>query len=113
VLPGPTAPGPLDGEQARALAALAGSPTGPGATYQSLVSELGVETRAAIRRDTVQYTVLGAAESTAAQVGSVSLDEEMANLIAAQRAYEASARVLTTIDSLLGTLIERTGLAGR
>lgn len=113
VLPGPTAPGPLDGEQARALAALAGSPTGPGATYQSLVSELGVETRAAIRRDNVQSTVLGAAESTAAQVGSVSLDEEMANLIAAQRAYEASARVLTTIDSLLGTLIERTGLAGR
>jgi flagellar hook-associated protein 1 len=37
----------------------------------------------------------------------------MASLIAAQRAYEASARVLTVVDSLIGTLIERTGLAGR
>lgn len=113
VLPGPTAPGPLDGDQARAIAALASSPTGPGVTYESLVSALGVESRAAIRRDDVQTSVLTAAQQTAAEVGSVSLDEEMANMIAAQRAYEANARVLTTIDSLLGTLIERTGLAGR
>lgn len=113
VLPGPTAPGPLDGEQARAIGALAGSATGPGATYQSLVSKLGVEARTAIRRDAIQETVTAAAQQTAAEVGSVSLDEEMTNLMAAQRAYEANARVLTTIDSLLGTLIERTGLAGR
>ena len=77
------------------------------------MSALGVESRAAIRRDDVQTSVLTAAQQTAAEVGSVSLDEEMANMIAAQRAYEANARVLTTIDSLLGTLIERTGLAGR
>ena len=113
VLPGPTAPGPLDGEQARAMAALANAPTGPGAAYRSLVSALGVEARAAVRRDAIQETVTAAAEATAAQVGSVSLDEEMANLVAAQRAYEASARVLTVIDGLMGTLIERTGLAGR
>jgi flagellar hook-associated protein 1 len=122
VLPGPTAPGPLDGEQARAIAAIAGSPTGPGATYRSsgpgavgpgntgatyrsLVSTLGVEARAAVRRDAIQGTVTAAAEATASEVGGVSLDEEMANLVAAQRAYEASARVLTTIDELLGTLI--------
>lgn len=113
VLPGPTAPGPLDGEQARAISALANSATGPGASYRSLVSALGVEARAAVRRDSIQDTVTSAAEATAAEVGGVSLDEEMANLVAAQRAYEASARVLTVIDSLMGTLIERTGLAGR
>lgn len=105
VLPGPTAPGPLDGEQARSIAALAGSATGPGATYRSLVSTLGVEARAAVRRDSIQGTVTAAAEATAAEVGGVSLDEEMANLVAAQRAYEASARVMSTIDELLGTLI--------
>jgi flagellar hook-associated protein 1 len=108
VLPGPTAPGPFDGEQARAIASLAGSATGPGTTYRALVSSLGVEARSAVRRDEVQGSVVAAA-----QVGSVSLDEEMASLIAAQRAYEASARVLTVVDSLIGTLIERTGLAGR
>jgi flagellar hook-associated protein 1 FlgK len=105
VLPGPTAPGPLDGEQARSIAALAGSATGPGATYRALVSTLGVEARAAVRRDSIQGSVTAAAEATAMAVGGVSLDEEMANLVAAQRAYEASARVMSTIDELLGTLI--------
>jgi flagellar hook-associated protein 1 FlgK len=36
----------------------------------------------------------------------------MVNLVQFQRAYEASARVMSTIDSMLDTLINRTG-AGR
>jgi flagellar hook-associated protein 1 FlgK len=43
----------------------------------------------------------------------VSIDEEMTNLVMFQRAYEASGRVLTAVDQLLDTLINRTGLAGR
>ena len=43
----------------------------------------------------------------------VSIDEEMANLLAFQRAYEAAARVLTAIDAVLETLINRTGVVGR
>ena len=54
-----------------------------------------------------------AAQAEADSVSTVSLDEEMASLIAAQRAYEASARVLTVVDDMLGTLIERTGVVGR
>ena len=105
VFPGPTAPGPLDGEQARAMAALADSTTGPGSLYRSMVSTLGVEARTAIRRDSIQGTVLAAAEATANSVGSVSLDEEMASLVATQRAYEANARVLNVVNDLMGTLI--------
>lgn len=43
----------------------------------------------------------------------VSIDEEMTNLLAYQRAYEAASRLLTTIDSVLEILINRTGLVGR
>jgi flagellar hook-associated protein 1 FlgK len=43
----------------------------------------------------------------------VSLDEEMTELMAAQHAYDAAARVMTTIDQTLDTLINRTGLVGR
>jgi flagellar hook-associated protein 1 FlgK len=43
----------------------------------------------------------------------VNIDEEMANLLTYQRAYEAAARVLTAIDDALDTLINRTGLVGR
>ena len=35
----------------------------------------------------------------------VSLDEEMTNMIAYQRAYEAAAKVMSTIDGTLDTLI--------
>lgn len=105
VFPGPTAPGPLDGEQARLLAALADSATGPDTTYQSLISTLAVETRAASQRALVQEQVADAAVRDADSVGSVSIDEEMAALTEAQRAFEASAKVFTVIDEMLATLI--------
>jgi flagellar hook-associated protein 1 FlgK len=44
---------------------------------------------------------------------SVDVDEESTNMLAYQRAYEGSARVLTAIDGMLDTLINRTGLVGR
>lgn len=113
VLPGPVAPGPLDGEQARAMAALAESATGPDSIYHSMITTLAVETRSATQRANIQAQVADAAVRDADSVGSVSLDEEMANLTAAQRAFEAAARVLTTIDEMLGFLIERTGVVGR
>lgn len=113
VLPGPSAPGPYDGEQARQLSLLAGAASGPDAAYRSMITGLGVETRAATRRLSIQEDVTRSAEAQAQSVGGVNIDEEMATLMAAQRAYEASARVLTTIDELLGYLIERTGVVGR
>jgi flagellar hook-associated protein 1 len=40
----------------------------------------------------------------------VDLDEETTNLVTYQHAYQAAARVITTIDSMLDTLINHTGL---
>jgi flagellar hook-associated protein 1 len=111
--PQPGAPGLLDGEQARAIAALAESASGADAQYQALIAGLAVETRGAIRRADNQAHITDTAISDAESVGSVSIDEEMANLVGAQRAYEASARFLTVVDELLGTLIQRTGVVGR
>ena len=112
VLPGPSAPGPFDGEQARAIAAIAGRTVGPDADYRSMVAKLGIEVRTARRSAEVQSGVTRAAEVRAASTGGVSIDEEMVTLMAAQRAYEASARVLTTVDELMGVLM-RTGVVGR
>ena len=46
-------------------------------------------------------------------VSAVSLDEEGANLIQYQKAYNAIARVMTVFDEMLDTLINRTGMVGR
>ena len=46
-------------------------------------------------------------------VKGVNLDEEMVNLVQAQHAYSAAARLMTAVDETLETLIMRTGLVGR
>jgi flagellar hook-associated protein 1 len=112
-LPGGGAPGTLDGGQARALGRLADATTGAAASYRSLVGGLASETKAATSRAAIQDQAAEAAIRDAASVGSVSIDEEMTTMVAAQRAFEANARVITVIDDMLGFLIERTGMVGR
>lgn len=46
-------------------------------------------------------------------VTGVSLDEEAANLLKAQAAYQAAARVLTAFDEMFDTVINRMGIVGR
>jgi flagellar hook-associated protein 1 FlgK len=41
------------------------------------------------------------------------LDEEAVNTVRYQRAYEAAARVITTVDEMLDKLINSTGIVGR
>jgi flagellar hook-associated protein 1 FlgK len=41
------------------------------------------------------------------------VDEELAGLIEAQRAFEAAARLMSVVDEALDVLINRTGMVGR
>ena len=52
-------------------------------------------------------------DSAREQLAGVSLDEETVNMVLAQHSYEAAARVMTTVDEMLDTLINRTGMVGR
>ncbi|MDR0446465.1 MAG: flagellar hook-associated protein FlgK [Oscillospiraceae bacterium] len=46
-------------------------------------------------------------------ISSVSLDDEMVNMIKYQHAYEGASRMITAMDEALDILINRTGLVGR
>jgi flagellar hook-associated protein 1 FlgK len=50
---------------------------------------------------------LMATESHRQSVTGVSLDEEMANLIKYQHSYSAAARMISTTDQMLDTIINR------
>ena len=105
--------GGLDGSIGHSLAALADSATGGDALYRSMVGRLGVEASTASSRASLQAKFATQAENDRQSVSGVNLDEEMTNLVMSQRAYESSARLLTTVDQMLDTLINRTGVVGR
>ena len=81
--------------------------------YNSLVSNLGVETNEA-RSFTANYELLvNQVDNSRLSVQGVSIDEEMANMVKFQHAYDAAARVITTMDQALDTIISRMGIVGR
>jgi flagellar hook-associated protein 1 len=95
---------------ALAIAALRGGSAEQG--YASLVEKVGSNLQAARNDETNLQTTLTAIGNQRQGVSGVSLDEEMTNLITFQRGYQASARTLTAMDSMLETLIEHTGVVG-
>ncbi|WIM96075.1 flagellar hook-associated protein FlgK [Actinoplanes oblitus] len=103
----------LDGTVADTLADLATSRSGADSEYQSLIGDLGVAAQSSIRRRDVQNAVTDQVDASRDAESGVNLDEEMTNLLTYQRGYEAASRVLTTIDSMLDQLINRTGMVGR
>jgi len=81
--------------------------------YQRLVNNLGSEVASVKRLATNQAALTAQVDGNRDQLAGVNLDEEMVSLVSAQRAYEAASRVMTTLDDMLDTLINRTGLVGR
>lgn len=81
--------------------------------FRSVVGGLGVRSAEATRQLSNSKLVLDAIDNRRMSVSGVSLDEEMANLIKFQHAYNASARMITTVDQVLDVLINRMGVVGR
>ncbi|MBC7339114.1 MAG: flagellar hook-associated protein FlgK [Firmicutes bacterium] len=81
--------------------------------FRSVIGTIGVQAREAVRLSENQSALLQQMEHQRQSAMGVSLDEEVTNLIRYQHAYAAAARVITTLDEMLRSLIEGTGLVGR
>jgi flagellar hook-associated protein 1 len=81
-------------------------------SYAALIEQVGVGVQSAKDEQANLQTTVTAINSQRQSVSGVSLDEEMTNLISFQRGYQASARTLTAMDSMLETLVEHTGVVG-
>ncbi|WP_121253552.1 flagellar hook-associated protein FlgK [Nocardioides ferulae] len=75
--------------------------------YLRLVNDFGTKVASASRLAANQATLTGQIDTARDQQAGVSLDEETVNLLMAQRGYEAAARVMSTLDEVLDTLINR------
>jgi flagellar hook-associated protein FlgK len=107
-------PGPGNNDNALAIAALQYMLEAVEGTtftdyYASTVSELGSQAQTATNLVSNQDVLLNQLEVQRESVRGVSLDEEATFMIIYQRIYEGAARVTQVIDSMLDTLINRTG----
>ncbi|HEX5853076.1 MAG TPA: flagellar hook-associated protein FlgK [Solirubrobacteraceae bacterium] len=101
---------PGGNDVAQAIAALRGGSADQG--YSALIERVGDDVKTAQDEQANDQTTVTAIGNQRMSVSGVSLDEEMTNLISFQRAYQASARTMTAMDSMLDTLILHTGTVG-
>jgi flagellar hook-associated protein 1 len=81
--------------------------------YTSLVGDVGVDTHEAETLKTNYDVLVRQIENSRESVQGVSLDEEMVDMVKMQNAYNAAARVITTMDEALQTVIQGMGVVGR
>ena len=84
---------------------LSGGTTSLQESYSQLVSSVGAEARGIDINLQSQAGLLDANEAALSSVGGVNLDEEAANLIRFQQAYQASAQVIAVSNTLFDTLL--------
>ncbi len=103
---GPPVQPSLDGSNAQGAASLAG--TGADAAYRQMIVQLGSESQSAQQKTTTQQSVVQQIQTSRDSAAGVDLDEEQTNLITYQQAYNAAAKFLSVLDSVLDTLINKT-----
>jgi flagellar hook-associated protein 1 FlgK len=85
------------------------SPSTIGNQYGQVVARVGVASSTAQTQSANQAVLVNQLQRNKQNVSGVSLDEEATHLIQYQRAYQAAARVISVVDSMLDTLINHTG----
>lgn len=109
-----------DGSNAQALAEvkngtmnIAGNTTTIQNFYESLIGQMAVNAQEAKRLSENSEVLRQSVDERRMAVSSVSLDEEMMNMMKFQHAYNASARMITMIDQMLDKIINNMGIVGR
>jgi flagellar hook-associated protein 1 FlgK len=74
-------------------------------SYDATVAGLGTALSDANTQVTNQTAVTSMLSTQLGSISGVNVDEEMTNMMAFQRAYQASAQVVTTLNTMLGTVV--------
>lgn len=74
---------------------------------RAIIGQLGAQTQGAERQVQNQDALLRQIDNRRQSESGVSIDEEMSNMIRFQQSYGAAARVISTVDTMLDTIINR------
>ena len=101
---------------AEAMYALSNQPVAGGQDptdyYSNVVFDLGNNVSNASAEQTASSQILQQLNDQRSSISGVSLDEEAANIVQYQNAYQASAQVITTINDMMYAVIQMTTLTG-
>ncbi|MCP4406972.1 MAG: flagellar hook-associated protein FlgK [Gammaproteobacteria bacterium] len=73
--------------------------------YSAIIADVGTRTGQAEINASAQQKLLEQAQATRESISGVNLDEEAANLLRFQQAYQAAAQVIAAADDMFNTLI--------
>ncbi len=77
--------------------------------YETIINNVGLKADQATKNKKNQDILTEQVKNFKESASGVQLDAELTNLIRLQSAYQAAARVVTTVDKLLDTIINRMG----
>lgn len=81
--------------------------------YSEFITRVGEMGNKASQKVEEKEIVVNSITNNRSSISDVSTDEEMTNLMKYQHAYNASARMVNIIDSMIDIVVNRTGLVGR
>ncbi|NLK03403.1 MAG: flagellar hook-associated protein FlgK [Clostridiales bacterium] len=82
----------------------------PGGFMQTLVADIGIDTKKAINFSLSQDNIIKAISNQRLSVSGVDIDEEAMNLVRFQNAYNLSAKVISVMDEIYDRLINYMGV---
>lgn len=94
-----------DGSNAQSIADLWNSPTGPDVSYQGLVQQVGDQVSSINSQVRAQTSVSNAATQNLQAVTGVNPNDQLVSLLNFQQAYQAAAKVISTADSAMQSLL--------
>ena len=96
----------LDSTNAQAMAALAGSATGPDTNYQSLIGTLGTTAANAQGTATAASNLATTAAANLASISGVNQNQEEVDILSAQNAFQAASQAINAINQSFQSLLQ-------
>lgn len=81
--------------------------------YRTLVTQIGMKTQQAAAHSESSRIVTEHLSDRRQAISGVSMDEEVANLLSYEKAFQAGGRIINVIDEMLDQVINRMGVVGR